>query len=170
MQVLIPAADWSEVCALMAARNERAAFLFGEVNGEQISVSHTWLLNSSDAYAVSSPYTLELADHVRPEVIRRAHEAGSAVIEIHSHGAPGLNTQFSNYDLLGLEDYARHMLWRLPGLPYVSLVWGPDSIDGLWWSTLGQPPLVLDALVVSDKEPMRPTGLSLPHYLELHND
>jgi hypothetical protein len=158
--------QWTDMHQFMDVGVERAAFLFTLQSSPGVwTAAEVWLLTDDDDYAVSAAYALELADHVRPRVIKHAHEHKWAVVEAHSHYWPGNRTRFSDYDLDGLREFAPHMLWRLPGRPYTSLVIGSDSFDGLIWT--GRDDVnTLDAVQV-DASISHPTGLSLPLYREL---
>lgn len=139
---------------------ERVAFLFARPRDrdEVHQVEHLRLLAPQD-YLRRTRHGVELADHVRPEVIRAAHQQENAVVEAHAHGWPGHETGFSRTDLDGLQDLGPHMTWRLPARPYTALVFGPDSYDALVWQPDGSV-TGLDALVV-DGAPLAPTGRSL---------
>lgn len=143
---------------------ERVTFLFTRTteNGDA-SVAEVQLLDEHD-YQWHHGHGVELADHVRPGLIRTAHANGFAVVEAHAHDWPGPNTRFSNIDLDGLRDLGPHMTWRLPGRPYTALVLGPDSFDALQWLTGGEI-ATIDALVM-DGERMSPTGLSFARLVD----
>jgi hypothetical protein len=51
------------------------------------------------------------------------------------------------------------MAWRLPGRPYIALVLGPDSFDGLVWHDRDRV-TELDALVVGHTR-LYPTNMSV---------
>ena len=55
---------------------------------------------------------------------------------------------------------APHVAWRLPGRPYVALVFGQKAFDGLFWSTLERAPSGAVDLVV-DGELLPGSGESL---------
>jgi hypothetical protein len=169
MKLVMSELQWADLHSFMDDPNERAAFLFADPpTNNALHVAETWPLTDEVDYALSSPIALELADEVRPRVIAHAHERGLAVVEAHSHYWPGARTRFSRYDLEGLADFAPHMLWRLPGRPYTSLVIGCESFDALTWRSAADV-ASLDSLEVGASR-LEPTGLSLPLYLRLRGD
>lgn len=140
--------------------SERVAFLFAALadGGHDAHVAELWLLDEHD-YQHTNRYGVELAEHVRPQLIRTAHQHEYAVIEAHAHDWPGRHTRFSTTDLDGLSELGPHMTWRLRGRPYTALVFGQDSFDALQWHSTGEVTTV-DALVI-DGKPVGPTALSL---------
>jgi hypothetical protein len=147
---------------------ERVAFLFHHpvpgpgdaAPGAEAHVSEVRLLDPND-YLHRDRHSVELAEHVRPALIRTAHQHGYAVAEAHAHGWPGPSTQFSPTDLDGLEQLGPHMTWRLPGRPYTALVLGPDSFDALQWHPDGRV-TTIEALAVDGQREV-PTGISVSY-------
>jgi hypothetical protein len=143
---------------------EQIAFLFlhldagDAADGVDARVDAVRFLENGD-YLHRGRDGVELAEHVRPAMIRTGHEQGCAVVEAHAHQRPGPSTEFSSTDLDGLQQLGPHMTWRLPGRPYTALVLGPDSFDALQWHPDGRV-TTIDAVVV-DGEPTAPTGISL---------
>jgi hypothetical protein len=142
---------------------ERITFLFfplqrGSATPDDAHVGEVLLLEPRD-YLHRDQHYVELAEHVRPAVIRTAYRYGYAVVEAHAHDWPGPSTRFSSTDLDGLQQLGPHMTWRLPGRPYTALVLGQDSFDALQWHPDGRV-TTIDALV-TDGEPTAPTGISL---------
>jgi hypothetical protein len=101
---------------------------------------------------------MELADHVRPELIQWAHAQGAAIVEAHGHLLPP-PTGFSPTDLRGLTDAVPQLLWRLPGRPYTALVLGTADADALTWHTADQPQLPHN--VILGRTPLTPTGIGV---------
>jgi hypothetical protein len=168
MHLTLSQSTWNDLHTHMNHRFERAAFLFTKpLTDTTWAVETVWLLDGDDDYRVSNGQSLELAESIRPEVIRLAHANGYAVVEAHSHYFPGKFTRFSSYDLHGLTDFAPHMLWRLPGRPYVALVIGQDSFDALAWSD-SKAAETLEYLTVGDRN-LTPTGLSLLSFQKITN-
>jgi hypothetical protein len=161
MRLHLAAKDHGDLRRYLFDAAERVAFLFTrEASTGDAEVVELRLLEERD-YAWRHKHGVELADHVRPGVIRAAHEQHFAVVEAHAHGWRGPSTRFSYVDLDGLQELGPHMTWRLPGRPYTALVLGLESFDALVWGSDGSI-TGLEALVV-DGAKMRPTGLSLTH-------
>jgi hypothetical protein len=165
MRLHLTGRRYSNLRAYLFAPGEPIAFLFTQPldSDHDVQVVDLRLLNEHD-YLRRNRYRVEVADHVRPELILTAHRHGYAVVEAHAHGWPGNDTRFSSTDLDGLRDLGPHMIWRLPGRPYTALVLGPDSFDALQWLADGAI-TTIESLVV-DGEPGYPTGLSLPRIAE----
>jgi hypothetical protein len=160
MHLHLTAARYTELRAYLFDAAERIGFLFIRPAGpdQDVHVAEVRLLADHD-YLRRDRHGVELAEHLRPELIRTAHRHGYAVVEAHAHDWPGAHTRFSPVDLDGLRDLGPHMTWRLPGRPYTALVLGPDSFDALQWHPNGEV-TTIDALIV-DGEHLRPTGLSI---------
>jgi hypothetical protein len=170
MIIRLREADWVALHELMNAEGERAAFLYLRPVSEAADnwqVEECELLHDMSDYRVGDDSHLELKDDVRPRVILRAHDGEYAVAEVHGHYWPGDDTEFSRFDLKGLRDFAPHMLWRLPGRPYVSIVLGRESFDALSWTDRTQVE-TLTAINI-DRKSMSPTGLSLRRFLEIRD-
>jgi hypothetical protein len=150
---------WNQLSEVMAQESERVAFLFSTKKEHDIwTVSGLRVVGKAQLVGATDNH-VELADEVLPEVIQYAHSDKSAVTEVHNHPFSGPDTAFSGYDLLGLEDLAPHMLWRLPERPYTAIVIGQDSIDGLTWNPDLSP---LQSVVVGSHS-IFPTGISYKH-------
>jgi hypothetical protein len=164
MRLHLTAAQHTELHPYLFDVPERIAFLFlrlppgGTAPCDDAHIGEVRLLEPGD-YLHRDQHYVELAEHVRPAVIRTAHQHGYAVVEAHAHDWPGLVTRFSSTDLDGLRQLGPHMTWRLPGRPYTALVLGPDSFDALQWHPDGRI-TTIDALVTGS-EPTAPTGISL---------
>jgi hypothetical protein len=137
---------------------EQVAFLLTAPygGGEVLHVARIQLIDAEN-FNFQSGYHVDLADDVRPNLIKRAWEAEACVIEAHSHlHGP---SRFSPSDLAGFDEWVPHMRWRLRHRPYAALVFAPDDFDALVWDGDGTP-APLDALVVADSPVVRPTGIT----------
>lgn len=137
---------------------EQVAFLLTApyAGDEVLRIARIQLIDAEN-FNFQSGYHVELADDVRPSLIKRAWEAEACVIEAHSHLLGP--SRFSPSDLAGFDEWVPHMRWRLRGRPYAALVFAPDDFDALVWDGDGRP-APLDALVVVDGPVVRPTGFS----------
>lgn len=140
---------------------EEAAFLYVRVNQEgsclDLEVVAVEKMERADFVAQHGDY-LELADSARARVIKRAHDLGAALVEAHSH--PGkLPAEFSFADRRGLQETVPHMFWRLPGKPYLALVFADSGFDALLWVS-GSKPQALDGVQL-DASTLTPTNSSL---------
>jgi hypothetical protein len=159
-RLYLTAAEYTELRTYLFGSAERVAFMFtqpGDARNEEC-VTELRLLDDHD-YLQRDRHGVELADYIRPQLIRAAHEHGYALVEAHAHHWPGLGTQFSSTDLDGLLELGPHMTWRLPSRPYTALVFGPDSFDALLWRS-GISVTTIEALVV-EKGHLLPTGATL---------
>lgn len=161
MYIGLTTKQWTELREHLDTPTERAAFLFAQPDDDNLRIVETWLVDDHH-YDVRSHDEILLSEDVRPEVIGRAHVGNYVVVELHSHWWPGPRTAFSLYDLHNLTEFAPHMLWRLPGRPYVALVMGRESYDALIWTSRDQVG-VLDGLII-DSQIVRPTNLSFEPY------
>jgi len=118
---------------------EEAAFLFARQDSsvaDQLVCEDLLLLGAKDL-AVQLPYHIELADHIRPQLIKRAHETGQVLVELHSHLGE-FPARFSKSDLWGFQEWVPHIRWRLKGRAYAAIVVADGSFDGFVW--LGEEP------------------------------
>jgi len=141
---------------------EEAAFLFVSTSRSSERVVFDVLesvnLRASDFAQQEGDY-LELADDSRARLIKRAHDLGASLVEIHSH--PGSSTAgFSYADRLGLSETVPHMWWRLPRRPYLALVVTTGGFDALVWLDDPRVPRQLDGLLAGSRL-LRPTNKSL---------
>ena len=149
---------------LLPPRNvlEQAAFLFAKASQDQTStrfdVAAVQKLTSSD-FDEQGPGYLELADEMRKRLIKRAHDLGMSLIEMHSHPMPW-PAQFWNTTAKVCWRRSPHMLWRLAKRPYAAIVVAPSGFDALVWLSDPHKPSALDALVAG-RQIMKPTNLSL---------
>jgi len=141
---------------------EEAAFLFCRLTQEQdtirLMLAEISLL-PPEAFARRSGFYLELTDETRASLIKRAHDLNCCLVETHSH--PGqVKAEFSWSDLQGFEEFVPHVRWRLKGLPYVAIVFGPNSFDALVWQGKSNVTSQLTAVAVDNKR-LLPTGRTL---------
>ena len=113
---------------------EQGAFLFASPTGNrELRITDIATLRP-EHFTMQTAYCLELQENVLQEMILRAHRTDAALVEAHSHPfARGRRVQFSPLDREGLADVGPHVSWRLPGRPYVALVFGWDAFDSLFW-------------------------------------
>lgn len=113
---------------------EEAAFLFakGDPNGSGVFRVLDWYPVPPEGFAFCSAYHFELTDETRSHVIKRAHDLGASLVEVHSHDDPE-PPAFSSSDLFGFDEFVPHVWWRLKGRPYMAIVVAPGGLDGLTW-------------------------------------
>ena len=165
MELSISEEEWQSVKSYLQDDEEKVAFFYIE-NSEN---SNIWSVNGIKFlepvdYANQSLYGVELADHVRPQIISYALSSKKGIAEIHMHGGK-FPAMFSGIDIDGLRSLAPHMLWRLRTMPYVALVLGSDDYDGLVWFDVKAGVQTIRALRIDSKNLM-PTGLSRKAYIE----
>ena len=159
MQLNVPRQSYHDLQAhLFAGDTEHVAFFRFDVREAQAHLKSLDLLRAND-YARRSAYHVGLDDRVRPRIIKWAWDAGDSLGEAHSHRI-ATEACFSPTDLAGLREWVPHIWWRLQGRPYLALVFGPDSVDGLAWVTSPEDPVAL-AKVTSADRVIAATGLSL---------
>ena len=89
-----------------------------------------------------------------------AHDLGASIIEAHSHPyAYEHAAAFSTFDLGCLADVVPHVMWRLPGRPYVAMVFAPAGFDGLAWDRDPRAASCAPWLAVDDQL-LDPTGFT----------
>ena len=141
---------------------EHAAFLFAETvlgsDKANFYVIEMRKLSAGD-FAVQQGDYIELSDGVQAEVIKRAHDLGASLIEIHSHVGPW-PAGFSIADRAGLRETVPHMWWRLDKKPYIALVVTETEFDALVWLDKPTVPRALDAWNVGEHT-LFPTNNSL---------
>lgn len=145
---------------------EEAAFLFTHIahqNHRMVFEPVEHLLVGPDGFVHRSPRFLELTDGVRAQVIKRAHDLGTAVVEFHSH--PQYTPQFSWSDVQGLREFVPHVRWRLKGRPYGAVVVAPAGFDALFWVDTTLMPVTLEEIEV-EGQVRKPTGWSLSNWQE----
>ncbi len=140
---------------------EEAAFLFADVHDDNTFVVRDWAPIAADEFHHRSPYYLELADDTRARVIKRAHDLGASLVEVHSH--PCYHAVFSESDIAGFHEFVPHVMWRLKSRPYMAIVFSPGAFDGLVWLDAPDRPAALGHIVIGDLK-LAPTGLSLARW------
>ena len=153
---------------LLPARGQReqAAFLFVSTSrlAEHVSfdVIETSKLEACDFEAQATDY-LELKDETRARLIKRAHDLGASLVEMHSHPGPW-PAAFSLADRIGLNETVPHMWWRLPRRPYIAIVVARSGFDALLWLDNPKTPQPLGCLLAGDRL-LRPTNYSLGDWI-----
>lgn len=146
---------------------EEVAFIFAMIETRTSLprlVCSEWAPVPSDGFLSRGLYHLELTDETRAGAIRRAHQLGAALVELHSHPYPH-EASFSWSDVSGLREFVPHVRWRLKGRPYGAIVVAPQSYDSLAWTDDSIVPSgTLDLEVEGGV--LRPTGLSLASWRE----
>ncbi|MDD5308696.1 MAG: hypothetical protein PHU25_15370 [Deltaproteobacteria bacterium] len=148
------------------AHDEEAAFLFVRDDigvADRTMALLEWIPVERAGFAYQSAGYLELADEVRPEVIKRAHDLGACIVEMHSHPSPW-PAAFSPTDLAGLEEFVPHVRWRLKRRPYVAIVMAPSGFDALAWTDESGKPEPISGLLVAGNL-LRPSGITFAHRL-----
>ena len=116
---------------------EEAAFLFAayeRVSGEHVFRAVEWYPVPPEGFASRSAFHFELTDATQASVIKRAHDLGTSLVEVHSHHGDH-EPCFSPSDLLGFEEFVPHVWWRLKGKPYLAIVVAESGFDGFVWLT-----------------------------------
>ena len=141
--------------------DEAAGFLFvkhRDEGEEQVFEYIEWYAVPDDGFSVRNEYHFELTDETRAQVIKRAHDLGASLVEVHSHNGQW-PAAFSPSDQLGFREFVPHVWWRLKGRPYMAIVATKRDFDGLVWITGPGEPQHLNSIVV-DGQTLSPTGLS----------
>jgi len=157
----MPASTYVKLIAhLSSCKVEQVAFLFAEppVAGEALRVNETYAV-PCEGFDIQSGYHVALTDAVRGQVIKRAHDLGGCLVEVHSHGG-GPPVWFSGSDLCGFEEWVPHVRWRLRRRTYVALVFAGEAFDALVWEGDDNTPTPLCRLEVDGREPKVPSGLT----------
>lgn len=142
--------------------HEEAAFLFAKTtlvdSRARFEVTETEKLSPRDFDSRHDDY-LELKDETRARIIKRAHDLGASLVEMHSHPFP-LPAAFSVSDRLGLKETVPHMRWRLKNRPYLAIVVAPKDFDALVWQHDSGFPQQLDCILEGNRV-LRPTNISI---------
>lgn len=141
---------------------EESAFVYAQINEDDLSLtfrySDLYLVKTGD-YVTRSAYHFELKDELRGQIIKKAHDLGSSIIEFHSHVRQD-SAQFSETDWLGFNEFVPHVMWRLKGKPYAAVVFADTTLDSFVWCNRNQDPIPLDYLVTGPKR-IFPTNNSI---------
>lgn len=161
-KIIMKGQDWSNLHGYLIGDPrgyERGAFGFLRECGQSSFELRDLLKMEQEFVEHASGYHLALTDYARATVIKRAHDIGGTLVEFHSH--PGSHpAQFSVSDWAGFKEWVPHILWRLPGRPYMAVVVSDQDFDGIWWMhTVDKPSGNLKIEAGSDI--LQPTGLSL---------
>ena len=146
---------------------EQAAFLFctsRTANGDLVFEAIDKALLGPDDFAAQYDDYLELTDACRRVLIKRAHDYGATLVELHSH-PEALSAAFSLSDLWGLQETVPHMRWRLQRRPYIAIVVTPTRFDALVWTQEPTEPRPLSGIRV-ETVLHRPTNTSLRRWYQ----
>jgi hypothetical protein len=141
---------------------EQAAFLFCDVTvsaESTVFVFKDMYAATSDDFEIQSAYHIELKDEVKSKIIRQAHNLGASIVEVHSH-VDQRSAKFSCSDWSGFSEFVPHVMWRLKGKPYMSLVYAPSGFDALVWIGDSKVPVALTDITV-DRRTFTPTNNSI---------
>ncbi|HWF49764.1 MAG TPA: hypothetical protein VG294_03875 [Solirubrobacteraceae bacterium] len=130
MKLVIAQPEFRSLCHALR-KPEEVVFLYGTYADGAIEIDAVEIMTGTDIASRSSLH-VELADDVRPRVIKTAWDTNRCLVEAHSHGDWG-DAEFSVSDLHGFEDWVAHVRWRLRGSPYVALVKAGVKWDALAW-------------------------------------
>jgi hypothetical protein len=158
----IHAAIWAHLLPKRRRFSEQVAFVYAHREIQEkadIFRCVEWFPVPPSGFLERSGFHLELTDDTRASVIKRAHDLGASIAEFHSH-VGSRPAQFSPSDLLGLEEFVPHVLWRLKGRPYLAVVVSLSGFDALVWITDPKVAHRLDGILVSETV-LEPTRLSL---------
>jgi len=149
---------------------EKAAFVYARQDVENSATVFRyveWFPVPPDGFTSRSLFHFELTDETRAMVIKRAHDLGASLIELHSHTG-SWPARFSPSDHAGFEEFVPHVWWRLKGRPYLAVVVTASSFDAFVWLSDPRSPEYLDGIVVKEQL-FLPTRLS-PLQIESYND
>ena len=140
---------------------EEAAFIFAQritEDGMDLFRCMEWSPIPPRGFLTRSRFYLELADETRAAAIKRAHDLGASLVELHSHYGL-LPAQFSESDLFGFKEFVPHVWWRLKNRPYMAIVVSRSGFDGLVWISDPKIANYIDS-IVSGGMSFMPTKLS----------
>jgi len=148
------------IAHLSSSKVEQVAFFFTEppVPGEPLRVREMYGV-PPEGFDFQSDYHVALTDELRGQVIKRAHDLGGCLVEVHSHGG-GPPVWFSGSDLRGFEEWVPHVRWRLRRRAYAALVFAGEAFDALVWEGEDNAPVPLAALEVDGRPPQSPSGIT----------
>lgn len=148
------------IAHLSSSKVEQVAFLFTEppVPDEDLRVQEMYQVPREE-FDVQSDYHVALTDELRGQVIKRAHDLGGCLVEVHSHGGSP-PVWFSGSDLRGFDEWVPHVRWRLRRRAYAALVFAGKAFDALVWEGEDNVPAPLAALEVDGRPPQSPSGIT----------
>jgi len=157
-QLLMSGSDRARLWThLLQGKEEEAAFIF--THPETLTPIHTVFV-PRDGFAYKSRFGFELTDSYRASIIKKAHDLGTMIIELHSHPFPA-TACLSPTDIDGLREFVPHVRWRLKGKPYAAIVVALKGFDALFWPADGPP----EALALNiDGTILLPTRKSLEQW------
>ena len=138
---------------------EQAAFAYAQKhtqNGAEIFQCIDWFPVPPEGFVTQTRFHIELRDEVKASTIKRAHDLGASLVEMHSH-LGRWPAAFSISDLLGFREFVPHVWWRLRGRSYLALVVCRSGFDGLAWLDNPNAPQHLDGIMAEDSL-LKPTG------------
>jgi len=162
-QLEISAADFKKLKSHFKKSTEQVAFLFCVSDGQNNFTAKETYMVPPEGLVYESEYHSELTDEELSKVLKYAFQKGFSLCEIHSHPFSTTDTKFSPSDKDGFTEFVPHVWWRLKGRPYLAVVFGQNSLDGLAWLKNPHNPEPLDLIKVG-KENICPTGIT---YAEL---
>lgn len=157
----LSAAEYDQLRGHLRGRVEQAAFLLADYDATLgVFRARDLRVIPSAGFDVQTSFHISLADDTRAELIKWAWDNNASLVELHSHGdrPPAV---FSPSDLRGFEEWLPHLWWRLTGRPYLAVVTGGASFDGLAWIDGPSQPQQLDQIVLTDGRRLNATGLTL---------
>jgi hypothetical protein len=139
---------------------EEAAFAFAERvrEGDLLFRAVEWHAVPPEGFVSRSAYHMELTDETRAHAIKRAHDLGASLVELHSHLWPA-PPRFSPTDQDGFHEFVPHVWWRLKAKPYFAIVLSVGGFDGLAWTDNPLSPFRLNGLLTGDGL-LEPTPIS----------
>ena len=116
-----------------------------------------------------SAYHVSLKDETKASLIKKAHDTGCALVELHSHIGKA-SAQFSPSDYFGFEEFVPHVRWRLKGAPYAALVMTERDMDGFIWAGQGTTAARLQGIEVDGRLATKMNGLSPLQWIPITNE
>lgn len=145
----------------LRGRVEQAAFLLADYDPlTGIFTARDLRIVAANGFDIQTSFHISLADETRSSLIKWAWDNEASLVELHSHGDRP-PAAFSSSDLLGFEEWVPHLWWRLGGRPYLALVTGGSSFDGLAWIDSPTEARQLDRIVIDDGRVLQATGLTM---------
>src|SRR5258705_14004666 len=96
---------------------EQAAFAYARPAFDEVADVFRvveWQPVPPEGFVYQSEIGFELTDETRAMVIKRAHDLGASLIEVHSHTGRW-PAKFSPSDRYGFTEFVPHVWWRLKG-------------------------------------------------------